>query len=246
MMTSPTLPPKPDSTPPLPVEAVLLDVDGTLVNSNEAHAKAWQEALACFGCEVSLEQLRQQMGKGGDELMPVFLAEEQLRQSGTEIEERCAAIFNEKYRDELRAFPGTREFVQRLLRDGRRVMLASSAGGDELAHYKKLAQIDDLVSDSASRDDVERSKPHPDIFEAALEQLEGIPHPHVLVIGDSPYDAQAARRAGVRALGVLSGGFGEDELLTAGCEAVYRDVADLLARYQESPLGCPAGAPLGH
>jgi HAD superfamily hydrolase (TIGR01509 family) len=219
------------------VEAVLLDVDGTLIDSNEAHAKAWQEALACFGCAVSVEEARRQMGKGGDELMPGFLTQEEIARRGAEIEARCGEVFKAKYLDELRAFPGTRALVQRLLRDGRQVLLASSAGGDELENYKRLAQIHDLVHDGASRDDVDRSKPHPDIFEAALGKLNGTPRERVVVIGDSPYDAEAAGKAGVRTIGVLSGGFGEEELREAGCVAVYRDVADLLAQYDASPLG---------
>ena len=176
------------------------------------------------------------MGKGGDELMPMFLSGEEIAAKGAAIEERCKEVFEAKYRAALHAFPGTRELVQRLLADGRKVLLASSAGGEELEHYKRLARIDDLVADGASRDDVARSKPHPDIFEAALKKLNGLAREQVVVIGDSPFDAEAASKAGVRAIGVLSGGFTEAALRAAGCVCVYRDVADLLAQYDSSPL----------
>jgi phosphoglycolate phosphatase-like HAD superfamily hydrolase len=129
-----------------------------------------------------------------------------------------------------------RQLFQRLRADEKRIVLASSAAGDELSTYKQKAEIEDLVQDETSKDDAEKSKPHPDIFAAALAKLSGISPEEAIVIGDSPWDAIAAKRAGVRTIGVLSGGFHDVDLREAGCIAIYKDAADLLARYDESPL----------
>jgi phosphoglycolate phosphatase-like HAD superfamily hydrolase len=125
---------------------------------------------------------------------------------------------------------------ERLKADGKRIALASSAKGDELQTYKKITGIGDLLETETSSDDAEKSKPHPDIFEAALERLGQISPERVVVIGDTPYDAEAAGKAGLRTIGVLCGGFPEADLRGAGCIAIYRDPADLLGRYDESPL----------
>ena len=129
-----------------------------------------------------------------------------------------------------------RELLEQLRADGKRVVLASSAKADELETYKKLAGIEGLTDAETSSEDAERSKPQPDIFLAALERL-GNPRPEdVVVVGDTPYDAEAAGKAGLRTIGVLCGGFSEESLRAAGCIAIYRDPADLLARYDRSPL----------
>ena len=136
----------------------------------------------------------------------------------------------------VRAFPKVRELFQRVRADGKRIALASSAKGDELEAYKEIAHIEDLVEEETSKDDAERSKPHPDIFEAALEKLGDLKPGEAVVVGDTPYDAEAAGKLGLKTVGVLCGGFPEAELRAAGCVAIYRDPADLLARYAESPL----------
>ena len=133
-----------------------------------------------------------------------------------------------------------RELFERLLRDGKRIVLGSSAKGDELAAYKRIANIADLIEDETSADDAESSKPAPDIFEAALEKLDGIAAGDAIVVGDSPYDAEAAGKAGMRTIGVLCGGFPEADLRRAGCVAIYLDPADLLRSYDRSLLGRPA------
>jgi HAD superfamily hydrolase (TIGR01509 family) len=127
-----------------------------------------------------------------------------------------------------------RELFERLRADGRRTALASSAKEDEVKVYKKIADISDLVEEQTSADDAERSKPHPDIFEAALERLGDVRPEEVCVVGDTPYDAQAAGKIGLRTLGLLCGGFPEEDLRAAGCLEIYKDPADLLARYEES------------
>ena len=218
-------------------EALLFDIDGTLVDSVDLHARAWQEAFAHFAKRVAFDAVRAQIGKGGDQLMKEFLSSDELEQRGEEIEEYRSALYKRKYFGKVRAFPRVRELFQELLRRKLRIALASSAKGDELQTYKKIAGIEDLIDTETSSDDAERSKPYPDIFQVALQRLgPGIEKSRVYVIGDSPWDAVAATRLGVRTIGVLCGGFPEPDLRRAGCVAIYRDPADLLSRLDESPI----------
>jgi HAD superfamily hydrolase (TIGR01509 family) len=219
--------------------AAVFDIDGTLIDSVDGHARAWQEVFARLGLDVPFEKIRGQIGKGGDQLMPVFLPRDVVDRQGEEIERERLALFKSKYLPQVRPFPGTRELFQKLKAEGLTVVLASSAKGEELETYKTIARVDDLVDDATSSDDAERSKPHPDIFEAALSRLPGIEPAEAVAVGDTPYDAQAATKAGLRAVGVLCGGFPEADLRAAGCVAIYRDPADLLARLDSSPLAPP-------
>ena len=136
----------------------------------------------------------------------------------------------------MRAFPGVRALADRIRADGRRVVLASSAKADEVERYKEITGIADMLDAETSSDDAERSKPFPDIFEAALERIAPVGPDEAVVVGDTPSDAQAARKAGLRTIGVLSGGFAEGSLREAGCVAIYRDPEDVLRNYDRSPL----------
>jgi HAD superfamily hydrolase (TIGR01549 family) len=218
------------------IRAVIFDIDGTLVDSVDLHAAAWQEAFEKFGKKVSLEDVRRQIGKGGDQLMPVFLSDEELARFGEELDQYRGELFKAKYLPAVKGFPRVRELFQRIRQAGKCIALASSAKADELAAYKRIAGIEDLVEAQTSADDADRSKPHPDIFEAALAEAGNISPDEALVIGDTPYDAWAARKAQLRTVGLLCGGWSEKELREAGCLAIYRDASDLLARYDESPL----------
>ena len=218
------------------IKAAIFDIDGTLVDSVDLHARAWQEAFRHYGREIPFPEIRHQIGKGGDQLMPVFFSPEELDKFGEEMEKHRGYIYKRDYLPLVRAFPRVRELFERLRQDGTRLALASSAKEDELAAYKKLARIEDLVEEQTSADDAEKSKPHPDIFEAALAQLGDVRPSEAIVIGDTPYDAEAARKAGLPTIGVLCGGFPEAELRAAGCRPIYRDVSDLLAHYEESPF----------
>jgi HAD superfamily hydrolase (TIGR01509 family) len=215
------------------VKAVIFDVDGTLVDTVDLHAGSWVATFRHFGREIPFDAVRAQIGKGGDQLMPVFLPEEVVERQGKDME----AFRKDLYLGELirraRAFPGVADLFRRIRADGRRVILASSGKPEELAHYKELAGIEDLVDAATTSEDAERSKPHPDIFLAALD---GLPPDQAIVVGDSPYDAEAAGKAGLRTIGLLSGGFPAEDLRGAGCIALYRDPAELLARYDDSPL----------
>lgn len=216
--------------------AVIFDIDGTLIDSVDAHASAWQDALRQFGHEVAFADVRSQIGKGGDQLMPVFVPPDELARIGDALEQRRGEIFKQRYLPDVRPFPSVRALVQHVQQAGHRVVLASSAKSDEIAAYKRLAHIDDLIADETSSDDVARSKPHPDIFQAALARVPEADPASALVIGDTPYDAEAAGKAGLRTVGVLCGGFPEADLRAAGCIAIYRDPADLLARIGELPI----------
>ncbi len=218
-------------------KAVIFDVDGTLVDSVGLHAQAWVDALEEFGHEVSFADARRQIGKGGDQLLPVFLDQAEIEEKGEALEKRRGDILKERYLPQVKSFPQVRELFQRIEAAGLRIALASSAKGDELQTYKKLTNIEDLVEIETSSSDAEKSKPHPDIFQAAMQKLGGAIQPaDAVVIGDTPYDAEAAGKAGLRTVGMLCGGWSEAELREAGCIAVYRDPADLLARFDQSPL----------
>lgn len=132
-----------------------------------------------------------------------------------------------------------RQLFQRIRQDGKGIALASSAKGDELNTYKRTARIDALVTAETSFDDAAKSKPHADIFEAALAELGDPARAEVLIVGDTPYDAEAAAKAKLRTIGLLCGGWTEADLRNARCIAVYRDPADLMAHYEESPIGSP-------
>ncbi|MGB7923922.1 MAG: HAD family hydrolase [Pyrinomonadaceae bacterium] len=218
------------------IKAVIFDIDGTLVDSVDLHAQAWKEAFKQYGKDIPFQQIRHQIGKGGDQLMPVFFSHEELDEFGEEMEEHRSKLFKREFLPRVRPFPMVRELFERIRADDKRIALASSAKEEELAAYKKVARIEDLVEEETSADDAERSKPHPDIFEAALAQLGDISNKEAVVIGDTPYDAEAAGKLRLRTLGVLCGGFPERELRAAGCMDIYDDPADLLARYDESVI----------
>jgi len=221
------------------LKAVIFDIDGTLVDSVDLHARAWQEAFRHFGREVEFEKVRYQIGKGGDQLMPVFFSAEEIERFGEEMEEFRGEHYKRDYLPRVRAFPQVRELFERVRAEGLRIALASSAKKDELKTYKEIAHITDLVEEETSADDADKSKPHPDIFEAALASLKDVKADEAIVIGDTHYDAEAAGKINLRTIGLLCGGFPEAKLRAAGCIAIYRDPADLLARYDDSPLAQP-------
>lgn len=224
------------------IKAVIFDVDGTLLDSVDLHARAWQEAFAHFGKQFDFERVRSQIGKGGDQLMPVFLSQKELDEFGKELEEHRGELFKREYLPRVKSFPAVRELFQRVKDEGLSIALASSAKEDELKAYKKIARIQDLVEEETSSDDAEKSKPHPDIFEAALERLGDLSPAEAVVVGDTPYDAEAAGKAGLQSVGFLSGGFPKADLRAAGCVRIYRDAADLLANYDTSPLAKAEGS----
>jgi phosphoglycolate phosphatase-like HAD superfamily hydrolase len=219
------------------VEAAIFDIDGTLVDSVELHAQSWHAAFEHFGKRVRLEDVRCQIGKGADQLMPVFLSHKELSDFGAALDNYRSQLFKRDYLPRVRGFSKVRELFQRLRQDHKRIVLASSAKGDELDAYKTIAGINDLVQGETSSEDAERSKPYPDIFAAALDRLGDVSDGAVIVVGDTPYDAEAAHRVNLDTIGLRSGGWSREALRAAGCVAVYRDPADLLAEYEKSPFG---------
>jgi HAD superfamily hydrolase (TIGR01509 family) len=218
------------------MRAVLFDVDGTLVESNHYHVLAWRAAFRAIGKDVGYAELHAQMGKGADQLLPVFLSAEELRLHGEALAELHSKIYLERYIRLVKPLPRVRELFTRI-RGHARVVLASSAKAVELRHHLESLGIVDLIDGATSADDAERTKPCPDIFEAALALVPGVPPSNAIAVGDTPYDAQAANALGIAAIGVLTGGFPEDVLRRAGAIAVYGSVAELYERYEDSPLG---------
>jgi HAD superfamily hydrolase (TIGR01509 family) len=227
------------------IKAVIFDVDGTLVDSNDLHVKAWQEAFRGCGKDVAYEELYKQMGKGGDQLMPVFCSQDELNKFGEELEQRRTELFTKDYLPRVQPFPKVRELFERIKADGLRIALASSAKEEELERHKKNLRIEDFLETATSADDAERSKPHPDIFQAALGGIEDVEPAEAVVVGDTPYDVIAAAKAGLRTIGLLSGGFSEEDLRSAGAVEIFRDVADLLEQYDESLLKSEAALAAG-
>lgn len=215
------------------IEAFIFDVDGTLIDSNDFHAEAWQKAFEKYDKKIPFDRIRPQIGKGADTLLPVFLTEKEIEEFGDEIAELRSEIFKDEYLSHVKPFPKVRELFEKIKAGGALIALASSSNADEVEAYKKIADIKDLVEKSTSADDAEKSKPEPDIFRAALKLL-GNPAPEtVLVIGDTPYDAEAAAKAKLKIVGVLCGNFAEKDLREKGCVEIYRDPADLLANYEK-------------
>jgi HAD superfamily hydrolase (TIGR01509 family) len=216
------------------LRGVILDVDGTLVNSNDAHARSWVEALAKHDITVAFAQVRTLIGMGGDKLLPQLCGVSAESTRGVEIATTRSEVFRERYLPQLEPFPKTRELVTRLIAAGLRPAIASSAKEQELAQLLRIARIDDLIEGVSSASDAKHSKPDPDIVRAALEKLE-VPAGRALMIGDTPYDVEAARKLGLGTIALRCGGRSDSDL--AGAIAIYDDPAHLLAAFVDSPLG---------
>lgn len=217
-------------------KAVIFDLDGTLVDSVHFHAEAWVKAFEQYGYHTAFEDLRQQIGKGGDYILPEFISEDEIEKDGDKISDYRKQYYQENYLPKVKSFPKVRELLERVKADGNQIVLASSARPETVQHYQELLGIKDLIDGVTTTGDVEKAKPHPDIFLAALNHLKGVNRESVIVVGDSPYDAEAAQKVSLPTIGVLCGGFSEKILKEAGCIAIYKDPADLLDNYEESPL----------
>jgi HAD superfamily hydrolase (TIGR01509 family) len=202
----------------------LLDVDGTLVDSNDAHAAAWAEVLSAHGHPVDADRVRPYIGMGGDRLIESLTGIARDSDENEKLGEERGRLFQAKYLSRVRAFPGARELVLALRDRGHAYAIASAAKDQELAPLLEIAQISDLVDVTTSSSDVDHSKPHPEIIGAALRKL-GAPTDGAVMVGDTPYDVQAAQRAGVACIGVTSGGWSAKEL--SGCAAIFAGVAEL-------------------
>ncbi|MBA3540686.1 MAG: HAD family hydrolase [Deltaproteobacteria bacterium] len=213
---------------------VLLDVDGTLVDSNDAHAHAWVEALAAFDVEVEFSRVRGLIGMGGDKLTEQLTGLAPDSPESKKLGEHRMALFLDHWIKTVRPLVGVRPLILRLRAEGYRYAIASAARSEELTPLLEIADIADLAEVRTTSSDVENSKPAPDIVEAALAQLTVEPS-RTVMLGDTPYDIEAARGAGVDVIGVCTGGWSTEGL--AGAVAVYASPAMLLANWHTSPLG---------
>ena len=215
-------------------KGVLLDIDGTLILSNDLHAKAWVDSFACFGYNVSFDEIRPLMGMGGDQIIPKFapgLDAEQGR--GKEIADYRKKLVISEFVPQMKPANGTRSLIQTMLNAGLQLIVATSASNQELTPLLKAAQVDDLLTNCTTSSDAEASKPEPDIVQAALEKLSLSPE-QAIMIADTPYDIAAGQKAGVSVIALRCGGFSDSDL--EGAIAIYNDPADLLQHYDESPL----------
>ena len=216
--------------------AVIFDVDGTLVNSNDAHANAWVMALAERGRHVAFSRVRPLIGMGGDKLLPEVAGIAADSPEGQAIDARRREIFKTEFLPHLHPTRGARRLLESLHNDHKKLVVASCAEEDELADLLKVACATELIQSTTSSADAERSKPDPDIVAAALERT-GCPAADVIMVGDTPYDVEAALRAGIAIIGLRCGGWPDPEL--TGAVAIYTDPADLLDHYDLSPFRRP-------
>jgi HAD superfamily hydrolase (TIGR01509 family) len=213
--------------------AVILDIDGTLLDSNAAHAKSYVEAAREMGIEgAGFEEILRMIGMGGDKVLPKAFDLDAESDKGKRLDKRKGEIFREMLA-ELKPTPGTREMLERFSASGLRRVVATSANRDDLKSLLNQAGVADLMEDCTSSSDVENSKPDPDIVLAALE-LSGSPAEEAVMIGDTPYDVEAALRAGIRIIAVRSGGWGDSDLV--GATAIFDHPADLLEHFSDTPF----------
>ena len=216
------------------LKGVIFDIDGTLVDSNDAHAQSWVDTFAEAGHDVPFVVVRPLIGMGADKLLPKAIGTRHDSEEGKKLIERRSEIFRERYLSRLRPLKGSRELALRVRSDGLKAIVATSANDEELKGLLKAAQVDDLMEKRATGSDAKRSKPDPDIVEAAIGKSNISPD-RLVMIGDTPYDVEAATRARVRAIAFRSGGW-TDEALKGAIE-IYDGPADLLAHYQSSLIG---------
>jgi HAD superfamily hydrolase (TIGR01509 family) len=217
---------------PAVLRGILLDIDGTLLDSNDAHAAAFTRAFAEHGLDIPFDHVRPLVGMGSDKLIPSLIGLERDASHGKAIAERKNGIFDERYLAQLKPTPRARALLKRFLADGLTLVVATSAGGDEMKGLLRQAGIDDLIHDTTSSGEVESSKPDPDVIGAAIKKSKLKPN-ELVMLGDTPYDIEAAGKAGVATIALRCGGWWADDAL-GGAIAIFEDPADLLAHW---PIG---------
>jgi HAD superfamily hydrolase (TIGR01509 family) len=215
------------------MRGVLLDVDGTLLDSNDAHARSWIEAFEGVGISLRFDQVRRLIGKGGDKLLWELADIEEDSVAGQVLCAHRLDIFRTRYAPELAPTPGARVLLEALRARDLALVVASSASGEELDLLLREAGVRDLLCSAMTASDVERNKPDPDVVRAAIARA-GLPPSELVFVGDTPYDVEAGLRAGVQVVGLTCGGWARGDL--RGAVAIYRDPADLYARLDESPI----------
>lgn len=213
----------------------ILDIDGTLVDSNYHHAIAWFRAFRQHGIVLPLWRIHRHIGMGGDQMVAALTDTRTEREHGDEIRAAEKALYL-AFIEEVETMDGARDLIEELRRRDHTVILASSAKQQEVDHYLDLLGARELANGWTSSADVESTKPEPDLVQAALERAGAGEGEDAIMIGDTPWDIEAARRAGVGTLAVRTGGFGADELREAGALRVYESVAELSAGLDDTPL----------
>jgi HAD superfamily hydrolase (TIGR01509 family) len=219
--------------------AALFDVDGTLVDTSYLHAVTWWQALRQSGHTVPMAQVHRAVGLGTDQLLDHLLGKDRDPQETDTLSAAHSALYA-VYWPSLRPLPGAAGLLRACAERGWTVVLATSAKEEELKALRRALDADDVIADAVTADDVDTAKPAPDLVEQALNKADTTAE-HAVFIGDTPWDVRAAHRAGVRCIGVLSGGVSRSELLDAGAEEVYQDAADLADRLDRSLLQAPGG-----
>ena len=213
-------------------KAALLDVDGTLVDANYQHAIAWYRAFREFDIILPVWRIHRAVGMGGDQLVPALVGEEVDREKGDDIRDERSEIYEDLI-EEVAAVEGAHELVYELLERDIAVVLASSAAQEELEHYLDLLDVRTLVDAWTTRDDVDQTKPQPDLVKAALEKADGA---EAVMVGDTKWDIEAAEKLDVRTVCVMTGGWSRQELVDAGAVDVYESVNELREKLDETPL----------
>lgn len=223
-----------DETANTRLRAVILDIDGTLIDSNDAHAHAWMDGAAEFGHELEFSQVRPLIGVGGDNVLEAVIGVDTGDPEGARIRQRVGEIFRTRYLPELQPTNGARELLLRIKAEGLQCVAATSASSDDVAALLGKAGVRDLVEGATSAADVDRPKPAPDVVEAALERA-GVRADEAVMLGDTPYDIRSAARAGVPLIALRCGGWWDNRELE-GAVAIFDDPADVLTHYETLPL----------
>lgn len=216
------------------IKAAIFDIDGTLIDSVDAHAESWVRTFERFGKDISRADAGKLVGMGSDQFLSDYFSKEEVEKDKEKIDKYRSELFMKEYMPRIKPFPKVRELFLKLKEDGIKIVLASSATEDEVAKYEEIAEIKDLVEKKTSADDAEESKPEPDIFLAACEKLGKIKEKEIIVFGDTPYDAIAAKKAGLKIVGVLTGGWSREKLLNSGCFKVYEDIETIYEKHYEN------------
>ena len=214
---------------------VILDIDGTLIDSNDAHAHSWIEAMAEQGYNVPFDKVRPLIGMGGDKVLPEVLGISKDSPQGKTIDQRRSEIFQQRYLSNVRAFPGAGELLQHMHDQGLKLVVATSSKQEELNKLLNIIgpHVSDLFQQETTSSDAPQSKPNPEVVDVALQKSDLKPDTAIM-IGDTAFDIEAAAKAGVKTIAFRCGGWSDSDL--KGAIAIYNDPADLLAHYDESPL----------
>lgn len=215
------------------IKAVIFDIDGTLIDTNDAHAESFVKAFEKFGKTVSFVELKWLIGMGADLILEKYLSKSEIKKFGKDLLEYRKQIFLKNHLPKTKIFLNLKEFFKKLNSDKIQIALASSASDEELEEYKKKLKISKYLNEEITSDDADEAKPAPDIFQAALEKLKVINKDEALIIGDTPYDAEAAVKAKIKIIGVKTGGWSEESLKAKGCSEVYESIAEIYKNYEK-------------